>query len=67
MKEGDTLSLHHSSYSNPGLVLSNGGFPTSSPQVPFKTPPIPSNRDHKALHGGTLKGIRKKLRSRHHS
>ena len=31
---------------------------TSTPQVPFKTPQIPSNRDHKALNRGTLGGSR---------
>ena len=27
---------------------------SSTPQLPFKRPPIPSNRDHKPLNGGTL-------------
>ena len=27
------------------------------PQLPFKTPQIPSNRDHKALNRGTLGGL----------
>ena len=30
---------------------------TSTPQLPFKTPQIPSNRDHKALNRGTLGGL----------
>ena len=29
---------------------------TSTPQLPFKRPQIPSNRDHKALNRGTLGG-----------
>ena len=29
---------------------------TSTPQLPFKGPQIPSNGDHKALNGGTLGG-----------
>ena len=29
---------------------------TSTPQVPLKKPQIPSNRDHKTLNKGTLKG-----------
>ena len=29
---------------------------TSTPQVPFKAPQIPSNRDHQALKRGTLGG-----------
>ena len=35
--------------------------PTSTPQLPFKTPQIPSNRDHKALDRGTLGGLGKNL------
>ena len=31
----------------------------STPQLPFKTPQIPSNRDHKALKRGTLGGLGK--------
>ena len=30
---------------------------TSTPQLPFKRPQIPSNRDHKALNRGTLGGL----------
>ena len=30
---------------------------TSTPQLPFKEPQIPSNRDHKALNRGTLGGL----------
>ena len=30
---------------------------TSTPQLPFKRPQIPSNRDHKALNRGTLGGV----------
>ena len=30
---------------------------TSTPQLPFKIPQIPSNRDHKALNSGTLGGV----------
>ena len=30
---------------------------TSTPQLPFKRPQIPSNRDHMALNGGTLGGL----------
>ena len=30
---------------------------TSTPQLPFKIPYIPTNRDHKALKGGTLGGL----------
>ena len=30
---------------------------SSTPQLPFKTPQIPSNRDHKALNRGTLGGL----------
>ena len=30
---------------------------TSTPQLPFKTPQIPSNRDHKALNRATLGGL----------
>ena len=32
---------------------------TSTPQLPFKRPQIPSNRDHKALNRGTLGGLGK--------
>ena len=38
---------------SPGTELES----TSSPQLPFKIPHIPSNRDHKALNGGTLGGL----------
>ena len=31
--------------------------PTSTPQLPFREPQIPSNRDHKALNRGTLLGL----------
>ena len=31
---------------------------TSTPQLPFKRPQIPSNRDHKAVYRGTLRGLR---------
>ena len=34
-----------------------GSLHTSTPQLPFKTPQIPSNRDHKALNRGTLVGL----------
>ena len=30
---------------------------TSTPQLPFKTPQTPSNRDHKALNRGTLRAL----------
>ena len=30
---------------------------TSTPQLPFKIPHIPSNRDHKAINRGTLGGL----------
>ena len=30
---------------------------TSTPQLPFKTPQIPSNRGHKAINRGTLGGL----------
>ena len=30
---------------------------SSTPQLPFKTPQIPFNRDHKALNSGTLGGV----------
>ena len=30
---------------------------TSTPQLPFKTPQIPSNRDYKAPNRGTLGGL----------
>ena len=39
-----------------GLVLGWGWKRTSTPQLPAKIPQIPSNRDHKALNGGTLGG-----------
>ena len=29
----------------------------TAPQLPFKTPQIPSNRDRKALNRGTLEGL----------
>ena len=29
-------------------------LPASTPQLPLRDPQIPSNRDHKALHRGTL-------------
>ena len=31
--------------------------PASTPQLPFKRPQIPSNRDHKGLNRGTLGGL----------
>ena len=34
-------------------------FLTSTPQLPFKRPHIPTNRDHKALNRGTLGGLGK--------
>ena len=39
-----------------GLVgrLIQRGLPAAPPQLPFKTPPIPSTTEHKALHGATL-------------
>ena len=30
---------------------------TSTPQLPLKRPQIPSNRDHRALNGGTFGGV----------
>ena len=33
---------------------------TSTPQLPFMKPQIPSNRDHKALNRSTLRGLGRK-------
>ena len=35
----------------------NSGPSSSTPQLPFKEPQIPSNADHKALNGGPLGGV----------
>ena len=37
--------------------LSKIGGPASTSQLPFKTPQIASNRDHRALNRGTLGGL----------
>ena len=41
-----------------GRSLHHATFHASTPKLPFKTPPIPSDRDHKALklNRGTLAG-----------
>ena len=45
----------------PKPTISIFGLPlpasTSTPQLPFKRPPMPSNRDHKALNRATLGGL----------
>ena len=42
----------------PSLSLSGSlSLTLSTPQLPFKTPQIPSSRDHKALDRGTLRGL----------
>ena len=45
--------------SGPSLHLKSGQtmFYTSTPQLPFKRPQIPSNKDLKALNRGTLGGL----------
>ena len=41
----------------PMAQMGNGLRWTSTPQLPFEEPQIPSNRDHKALNRGTLGGL----------
>ena len=43
---------------SPSLAL-KAYMKTSTPQLPFQTPQMPSNRDHKALNRGTLGGLGK--------
>ena len=42
-------------------VLFKKELHTSTPQLPFLRPQIPSNRDHMALHGRTLGGLGRSL------
>ena len=54
------MSLRYSFASEqlePGAQLSLVANLTSTPQLPLKTPQIPSNRDQKALNRGPLGGL----------
>ena len=52
------LSLSLVSFISSGIAYVSSWEPsTSTNQLPFKTPQIPSNRDRKALNRGTLGGL----------